>query len=90
MPTRHGVLWAYNLQHLALVERFVAARIRERANFYDIRQKMTLVASLPAWLKHAANRDENLRYLVRLRDAAWSHRPAARIRGGRHRLSTKA
>jgi hypothetical protein len=85
LPTRHGVLWAYNLEHLAVVERFVAAHLRERANFYD-RKRMTLVARLPAWLKYAGNRDENLRNIARLREAAWSPRPAARIRGGRPRV----
>lgn len=85
IPTRHGVLWAYNLEHLRYIERFVAADIRERASFHDSGQKMTLVAKLPAWLKHARNREENLRNIALLRDAAWSPRPAARIRGSRLR-----
>lgn len=67
VPTRHGVLWAYNLRHLAFIERFVAARLRERADFYDSKGRMTLVARLPAWLKHAGNREENLRHVARLR-----------------------
>jgi hypothetical protein len=52
LPARHGVLWAYNLRHLAFIERFVAAQIRERAAWYDTGHKMTMVAKLPAWLKH--------------------------------------
>jgi hypothetical protein len=85
LPTRHGVLWAYNLQHLAFIERFVAAHIRERASFYDTGRKMTMIAKLPAWLKHRGNREENLRNIARLRESAWTPRPAARIRGSRPR-----
>lgn len=65
--TRHGELWAYNLQHLDLIRRFVAADLRERAPWYDTGQKMTLVARLPAWTKSAKNRDEVLRAVDRLR-----------------------
>ncbi|WP_329262309.1 hypothetical protein OG223_45155 [Streptomyces sp. NBC_01478] len=65
--TRHGELWAYNLQHLDLIRRFVAADLRERAPWYDTGQKMTLVARLPAWMKSAKNRDEMLRTVDRLR-----------------------
>ncbi|MGW7420636.1 hypothetical protein ACWGJB_11305 [Streptomyces sp. NPDC054813] len=59
--TRNGWLWAYNLEHLDLIRRFVQAPLRERAPWYDIGQKMTLVACLPAWIKRAKNRDEILR-----------------------------
>ena len=69
LPTRHGVLWAYNLRHLTFIERFVAAHIRERASFYDTRQKMTMIAKLPAWLKHRGNREENLRTIARIRES---------------------
>ena len=65
--TRHGELWAYNLQHLDLIRRFVAADLRERAPWYDTGQKMTLVARLPAWMKSAKNRAEILRTVDRLR-----------------------
>ncbi|MBK3565224.1 MULTISPECIES: hypothetical protein [unclassified Streptomyces] len=65
--TRHGELWAYNLQHLDLIRRFVAADLRERAPWYDTGRKMTLVARLPAWIKSAKNRDEVLRAVDRLR-----------------------
>jgi hypothetical protein len=65
--TRHGELWAYNLQHLDLIRRLVAADLRERAPWYDTGQKMTLVARLPAWIKSAKNREEVLRTVDRLR-----------------------
>ncbi len=65
--TRHGGLWAYNLAHLDLISRFVAADLRERAPWYETGRKMTLVARLPAWMKSAKNRDEVLRAVDRLR-----------------------
>ena len=70
--TRHGELWAYNLEHLDLIRRFVAADLRERAPWYDTGQKMTLVARLPAWIKSAKNRAEVLRAIDRLRASVTS------------------
>ncbi|CAL9616495.1 hypothetical protein [Streptomyces sp. enrichment culture] len=65
--TRHGTLWAYNLEHLDLLRRFVAATLRERDPWYEHHRKMTCVGRLPAWIKRARNRDEVLRALDRLR-----------------------
>ncbi|MDX3854165.1 hypothetical protein [Streptomyces sp. AK02-01A] len=66
LETRHGWLWAYNLEHLDLIRRFVRATLRERAPWYDTGQKMTLVARLPLWIKQARNRDEVLRTINRI------------------------
>jgi hypothetical protein len=66
VETRHGWLWAYNLEHLDLIRRFVQASLRERALWYDTGQKMTLVARLPAWTKRAKNRHEILRAVRRI------------------------
>jgi hypothetical protein len=65
--TRQGGLWAYNLEHLDLIRRFVAADLRERAPWYDTGQKATLVARLPPWMKHAKNRADVLRAIDRIR-----------------------
>ena len=65
--TRHGWLWAYNLNHLDLLQRFVQAPLRERAPWYDTGQKMTLVARLPLWIKRARNRDEILCVIGQIR-----------------------
>ncbi|MFD8012639.1 hypothetical protein [Streptomyces sp. NPDC058955] len=64
--TRHGRLWAYDLEHLDLIRRFVRASLRERAPWYDTGQKMTLVARLPAWITRARNREEVLRAIARI------------------------
>jgi hypothetical protein len=64
------LLWAYNLEHLAFLESFVAAKIRERSDAVrsgDFGRRMTMVAKLPAWLKSAKHRDEILRAIARLR-----------------------
>jgi len=59
-------LWAFNEAHLTLLEDFVTARLRERG---QARNRMTLVARLPRWLKSAKNRDEVLRVITRLRQS---------------------
>jgi len=65
------LLWAYNLDHLAFLESFVAATIRKRSdavrtgNGY---RRMSMIAKLPAWLKAAKHREEILRTIQRLRD----------------------
>ncbi|MFJ8666123.1 hypothetical protein [Streptomyces sp. NPDC093600] len=66
VETRHGWLWAYNLEHLDLIRRFVQAPLRERAPWYDTGPQKTLVARLPAWIKRAKNRDEILRAVSRI------------------------
>ena len=65
--TRHGWLWAYNLEHLTLIRSYVEADLRERAHWYDTNQKMTLVARLPVWIKRGKNRQELIRVIDRLR-----------------------
>ncbi|MFC0542620.1 TFIIB-type zinc ribbon-containing protein [Kutzneria chonburiensis] len=58
------LLWAYNAEHLDLLESYVAARLRERRASPG---SMSMLARLPAWLKSAKNRDEILRDIRRLR-----------------------
>ncbi|GAA0422318.1 hypothetical protein [Streptomyces luteireticuli] len=64
--TRHGLLWAYNREHLELIRRFVASTLRERDPWYEPGRKMTLLARLPAWVKRSRNRTEVLRAIERL------------------------
>ncbi|ANP51957.1 hypothetical protein AVL59_22415 [Streptomyces griseochromogenes] len=63
--TRHGYVWAYNHEHLTLIQRFVQATLRERAPWYDMNAKMTALARLPRWMVKAGNRDEILRAISR-------------------------
>nr|WP_164990845.1 hypothetical protein [Streptomyces sp. GZWMJZ-114] len=64
--TRHGRVWAYNLEHLDLIKRFVQALLREGTPWHDHGRKMTVVARLPAWVQQAKNRDEVLRAIARI------------------------
>lgn len=63
--SRHGLLWAYNLSHLALIRRYVGAELREDP-WTEEGIRMTLVSRLPAWITAAANRAEVLRMIARL------------------------
>ncbi|MGW0828128.1 hypothetical protein [Streptomyces sp. NPDC002845] len=65
--TRHGWVWAYNLEQLEYLRRFVAASLRERPPGHLVGPTMTYVARLPAWIKSAKNRDEVLRAIDRIR-----------------------
>ncbi|KND25245.1 hypothetical protein [Streptomyces acidiscabies] len=66
--TRHGTIWAYNLEHLTVLRDFVAADLREHAPWYEHEhRRMTYVGKLPTWIKSAKNRAEILRTIDRLR-----------------------
>ncbi|MGW3631871.1 hypothetical protein ACWD7F_17180 [Streptomyces sp. NPDC005122] len=64
--TRHGWVWAYSLEHLKLIRRFVQAPLREAIPWHDQGRRMTVVARLPAWMQQAKNRDEVLRAIARI------------------------
>ncbi|WP_405165627.1 hypothetical protein OG203_11315 [Nocardia sp. NBC_01499] len=68
--TRHGWLWAYNFDHLALIRRYVQASLREHAPWDDGGIRHTAVARLPKWIKSAKHRTEILREIDQLRRAA--------------------
>lgn len=62
-PCCGNVLWAYNAEHLDLLERYVGARLRERGR----EPEMTMLAKLPQWIKSANNRDQVLKTIRKLR-----------------------
>ncbi|WP_411081734.1 hypothetical protein [Streptomyces sp. cmx-18-6] len=64
--TRHGWVWAYNLEHLDVIRRFVQASLREGVPWHEQGRRMTVVARLPAWMQQAKNRDEVLRAIARI------------------------
>lgn len=68
--TRHGWLWAYNFEHLALIRRYVQASLREHAPWDDGGIRHTVVERLPKWIKSAKRRTEILRQIDRLHRAA--------------------
>ena len=67
-PCAGHTVWAYNAQHLAELEAFIGARLREQ-----VRDPVTgwknrsMVGRLPRWMKAARHRDDVLRGLARLR-----------------------
>ncbi|MFG1943163.1 hypothetical protein [Nonomuraea sp. NPDC048826] len=63
---RGHVLWAYDAQHLDLLEAYVAAKLRERGGVAP-GAPASLVERLPTWLKSAKNRAEISRTIRRLR-----------------------
>jgi hypothetical protein len=64
---RSRALWAYNAEHLDLLEDFVAARLRERG---PVPGTMSMIERLPAWIKDGKHRDDVLKALQRLRAMA--------------------
>ncbi len=65
-PVAGETLWAFNEAHLAVLEAYVRADLRERGD-YDRRLPRPMVDKLPAWLKSAKHRDEVLAGIARLR-----------------------
>lgn len=63
--SQRGWIWAYNLEHLDLVRRFVQAPLREGIPWHDRGRKMTVVARLPSWMQEAKNHSEVLRTIAR-------------------------
>ena len=61
------VLWAYNGEHLAFLEAFVAAKQRTSVRDEHGWSNRSLMNRLPPWMKQAKNRDEVLRGLGKLK-----------------------
>jgi|GEM_PF-90348 len=62
-PTRCGLLWAYNAQHLDELCRYVAASQRERMRSAG---NASMISRLPAWMKLARHRTLMLKALERM------------------------
>lgn len=62
-------LWAFNAQHLGLIERYISADLRERySGPGGARSNSNLFSRLPRWMILARNRDKVLKGLARLRE----------------------
>lgn len=59
-------LWAFNAAHLAHLEQYVGATLRERGE-RDPARRRPMVDKLPAWLKEAKHREAVLAGVARLR-----------------------
>lgn len=66
--TRHGILFAYNEEHLSVLASVVRATLRERHTLPPVMlRNRTMQSRLPRWIKLAGNRAEVMRGLARLR-----------------------
>jgi hypothetical protein len=70
VPCHGQCLWAWNLAHLAYLEAFVAATLRERQRTSVGRDNQAMASRLPRWMKAAKHRDGVLAGLARLRSLA--------------------
>lgn len=68
VPCAGETLWAYNASHLAFLERFVRAEVREpsRPRGAEPRNR-TMASRLPTWIKSGKRRDEILAAIAKLR-----------------------
>ncbi|WP_232526262.1 hypothetical protein [Lysobacter capsici] len=62
-PTRHGLAWAYNAQHLQELRRYIIATQRERTRQAG---NGSMISRLPTWMKLARHRTTMLKTLDRL------------------------
>jgi hypothetical protein len=61
-------IWAYNWRHLALIERYVAAKHRQHVRDPDFGwANRSFVNRLPTWITSAKNRDDVLRTIDRIK-----------------------
>jgi hypothetical protein len=59
-------LWAYNLKHLEIIEKYVSAKLRERTK----KGRNSFLSKLPQWIKSAKNRDEVLKGIEKIKEKA--------------------
>jgi len=60
------ILWAYNLRHLEILEKYVSAKLRERTK----KGRNSFLSKLPDWIKSAKNRREVLKAIGKLKEKA--------------------
>lgn len=65
IPCCGHTLWAYNLEHLDYLEKYVEAELREHHPYY-----LSVESRLPIWMKTAKNRDAVLKAITKLKQMA--------------------
>lgn len=66
-PVGAQLIWAYNVPHIAMLEMWLGAKLRERS---QPAYHMTMMARLPRWMKAASARPKVVAALARLRERA--------------------
>jgi hypothetical protein len=69
-PCAGELLWAYNSQHLALLESYVRARHRVHIKPGQGKSAATFINRLPKWIRWAKHRDAVLKAIRRLKSRA--------------------
>jgi len=68
IPCGSDILWAYNERHLAWLEEFVSAGLRERRRDPDTGwSNQALAGRLPRWITSAKNRERVLKAIGKLK-----------------------
>lgn len=65
IETNHGLLWAYNLAHMSVIEAYIANPLRERNGIEN--KNSSLASRLPKWVSAAKNRSYLLRLIARVK-----------------------
>jgi Zn ribbon nucleic-acid-binding protein len=63
-PFKNEIFWAYNHNHLAYLERYISAILREHKD----RSHFTLLEKLPRFYHEAKNREGLLKIIAKLKD----------------------
>jgi hypothetical protein len=66
-PCCGRTLWAYNARHLAFLEEYVRAQLREAPTAEGWARNRTLASRLPHWIKSGRHRDDILAGIERLK-----------------------
>ncbi len=65
IETPWGLLWAYNEEHLEVIERFVADKLRSRNGLPMLNN--SLASRLPQWVTDSRHREAILKYIQRFK-----------------------
>lgn len=65
VETKHGLLWAYSLDHITVIENYIADKQRTRNGL--LFQNNSIGSRLPQWIKDVKNRSYLLKMIVTLK-----------------------
>lgn len=66
IETKFGDIWAYNLEHLQVIETYIGDKIRSRNGIPS--QNNSIASRLPQWVKSAKNREYLLKTIQRFKE----------------------
>lgn len=62
----HDLFWAYNYEHLEIIEQYVQARLRERKLDHKGSRNSLMFSRLPGFITKAGNRERVLKFISEL------------------------